>query len=613
MPRMAPDSYTPVPLQVSRWPTLALLGAFCTVLFFHGLTLGEIYRTESLRAIIGAEFLRTGNWVVPMLYGEPLLTKPPVMYAAIAAASSPFGEVMEWTARLPSALAATMVILLFYWYVSRQTGRLGGLVAALITPCTYMWLDKATAAEIDMLQVFWVSAALLFFFRATEASDIIPGRQVDKLKNTDDASAHQLVTAPLNHRANFGWWLAALLCVAGGVLTKWTAGVFFYATAIPFLLWRRQFHLLFRPAHLLSACIGAAICCAWLAAVVHQVGWSAFAETFWQEAAPRLLPKYHVGNHIPYQAHWIETLEHPLKLLAANLPWSLFLLPTLMPGFLALWDERGRRLVQAFHCWTWPNILAWTLLPDHATRHSFPLFPGITALAAMTWIAMIERRLEPRWTTWLSRAGMGIIAGFGVGGAAALVILGATMAGVPIDLGRTTAAEALPPQIWWLVPIIAGGALWSATAGWDAYRDRRCAKLFAMLIVGWIMVKIAFVDVYVPVRNDSRQPRAKAEMLSQYVPQGQTLYLIQLKDEGIMFYYRRPVLRLRRWEDLPESRRPAYCIMTPFERKQLRAGAWEILEEQQLRDAQDDPLYLLALRRGEPPVRQARNQPLDRQ
>src|SRR5207302_3431893 len=97
-----------------RWATPVLLAALCGFLFFHGLTAGELWRTESLRAIIAAEFLRSGNWVVPTLYGDPLFTKPPGMYAAIALLSWPLGGVTEWSARLPSALAATAVVLLFY-------------------------------------------------------------------------------------------------------------------------------------------------------------------------------------------------------------------------------------------------------------------------------------------------------------------------------------------------------------------------------------------------------------------------------------------------------------------------------------------------------------------
>ena len=151
-----------------RWFCWPCLGCYCGWLFFYGLTAGEFYRTESLRAIVAAEFLRSRNWIVPTLYGEPLFTKPPGMYAAIALASWPAGGVREWTARLPSAIAAAATVVLFYWYFGRQLGRRSGLLAALILPMSFLWLDKSSTAEIDMLQAFWVSASVLFFLRGLE-------------------------------------------------------------------------------------------------------------------------------------------------------------------------------------------------------------------------------------------------------------------------------------------------------------------------------------------------------------------------------------------------------------------------------------------------------------
>src|SRR5262249_17899756 len=152
----------------------------------------------NLRAIVAADFLRSGNWMIPRLYGEPLFTKPPGMYAAIALVSWPFGGVDTWTARLPSALAATLTVFLVYWYFGRQLGRLGGLVAACLLPASILWLDKVPSAEIDALQVAWVTAAILFFLRALEGAE-----------EPDAAGPGQR------------WWVAALLCVAGGFLTKW--------------------------------------------------------------------------------------------------------------------------------------------------------------------------------------------------------------------------------------------------------------------------------------------------------------------------------------------------------------------------------------------------------
>jgi 4-amino-4-deoxy-L-arabinose transferase-like glycosyltransferase len=356
-----------------RWVTVLFLAALCGSLFFYGLNAGQLWRTESLRAIIAAAFLRSGNWVVPTLYGEPLFTKPPGMYAAIALVSWPLGGVTEWSARLPSALAATGTVLLFFWYLRRQLGYAAGLVGAAVLPMSFMWLDKASAAEIDMLQVFWVTAALLFFFRALESES-----------------------------GGWRWWLLALGCVAGGVLTKWTAPAFFYGTAIP-LLWRRgQLRLLFQRRHLVSAAVGASLCFAWVAAAVYLTGWGPFYETVSREALQRLSPSHHLEVQQTLAPHhqrgypWLSVLAHPLVILGGSLPWSPLALITLWPGFARLWDERGRKLLQGLHCWVWPNLLFWSIIPEHAPRHSFPLYPGIAGLAALVWLAWLRGLLPWR-------------------------------------------------------------------------------------------------------------------------------------------------------------------------------------------------------------------------
>jgi hypothetical protein len=174
------------------------------------------------------------------------------------------------------------------------------------------------------------------------------------------------------------------------LLTKWTAPAFFYGTAIPLLWLRGRMRLLWGRHHLASAALAGGICLAWMAAAIGQAGWTAFYNTVSQEAAMRLLPSHH---HRPYP--WREVFLHPFKVLAAAAPVSVFALLTLLPSFYRLWDERGRRLLLALHCWMWPNLLFWTVIPEKAARHSFPLFPALAGLSAMVWIAWLTGRM--RW------------------------------------------------------------------------------------------------------------------------------------------------------------------------------------------------------------------------
>jgi 4-amino-4-deoxy-L-arabinose transferase-like glycosyltransferase len=312
--------------------------------------------------------LESGNLIVPTLYGIPHLTKPPCVYVAIVVASWPLGRVSEWTARLPSALAACVTLFLVYWYFKRLLGTRAGLIAAAVQPLSLMWLEKSAAAEIDMLQVAWVTAAILLFLRALESNEKTASRA-------------------------WKWWLLSLLCVAGGVLTKWTAPVFYYATVVSLLCWRRRLRLLITPPHLVGVAVASFVCMAWILAAIAQVGWRLLLQTLRQEALVRLLPGIY---DIPYP--WTKTILHPLVLLTASLPWSMLALTACRPRFGRLWDEDGRRLWQGLHCWVWPNVLIWSFFSDHAARHRFPLFPAIAGLAALAWVAWITGKMP-----WPSR------------------------------------------------------------------------------------------------------------------------------------------------------------------------------------------------------------------
>jgi 4-amino-4-deoxy-L-arabinose transferase-like glycosyltransferase len=376
---------------------------------------------------VAAGFLRSGDWLVPRLYGEPLLTKPPLAYAAIAAASWPLGRVTETTARLPSAVAATAVLFLIYVCFRRHFGRAGGLTAAALLPCSPMWLLQAPSAEIDMQELAWVAGAVLCFLRAVECHEAAP--------------AHPQALSTKGRGAEWAWQQAALLCVAAGTLTKWTAPAFFYLTAIPFLLWRRRIGLLWGRAHFTAVGVAALPCAAWSAAVACRVGWAPLLDTVRQEALQHLSPFHHAR---PYP--WAEVATFPSLFLAANLPLCVAAVPTLSRRFGRLWDERGRRLWQLLHCWVWPNLAFWSAVPGHHFRHGLPLQPGLVGLAAMACLGWMTGRL--RWPLPRLRPGWALAALVAAWLGVKLVFVHAVVPGR--DVGRSPRARA--EQLAALVP-----------------------------------------------------------------------------------------------------------------------------------------------------------------
>lgn len=344
----------------SQRALLVLLAAYAIFLTVYGITSGELYRNEGLRALVAAETLRTGNWLVPTLHGEPFLTKPPGMTIAIAGMSWPLGHVTEWSARLPSVLAALISILAFFAYFRGAFGFTAGCIAAAILPASFYWLDRVPSAEIDMFQLAWVTGATLAFLKALEVAEERPTQQ--------------------NQQSV--WWVVALLCVTGGWATKWTAPAFFYMTVLPVLWWRGRLTLLACRGHLLGVFLALVLAGSWITLVVATTGAEAFFDTVSREGLMRLSPGHH-----PRPYPWRELIEFPTFFLAGNLPWSFIALISLHPRFRAGLDDRGLRTWQTLQCWLWVNLVFWTVLPGHRPRHCLPLQPAIAGLAALAWIS----------------------------------------------------------------------------------------------------------------------------------------------------------------------------------------------------------------------------------
>lgn len=447
------------------------------MLFVYGIVAGPLYRTEALRAIIGRECLN-GNWLFPVLYGEPFLTKPPGQYAAIGIVSLPFGEVTPATARIPSILAASAAVFLFYALFRRAVDERAALLAALLVPTSVLWLDKVPSAEIDMTLVGWVTAALVVFHRATERDSALG-------------------------------WVLALVCVAGGTLTKWTAPAFFYLTVIPLLAWRGELARLLGWKHFVACGVAVGVCALWACAVASQVGWEALRGTIESEARYRLAPK-------STERDSLAVASYPLIVLAAHLPVAGFAFLTFRPSFWTRWDERGRRLLQFLHSWTWPSLLFWSLVPNHNVRYALPLSAGLMGLGTMGLIGLMRQR------------------------------------------------------------------------GPMASRRHVVTGIMGFLFC-WLIVKVIFVEVAIPARTAKRDAVTPALALRERVPAGETLHVFRLKDEGVMFYYGRPVVRLRHPRDLPSG---AFAVLIHPEWDD-RAAFGHLQMVNWLRDQQGDPLILV--------------------
>jgi 4-amino-4-deoxy-L-arabinose transferase-like glycosyltransferase len=112
---------------------------------------GPLAGTEGHRALVGHQMATGGSWLLPKLYDQVYLAKPPLDYWILASLEKLTGTANERIWRLPSAIAGAMMAVFLCWIGGRWFGRLGG-VATGISCCgmVTLWGQNHTA-EIDAL------------------------------------------------------------------------------------------------------------------------------------------------------------------------------------------------------------------------------------------------------------------------------------------------------------------------------------------------------------------------------------------------------------------------------------------------------------------------------
>ncbi|MGB7603561.1 MAG: glycosyltransferase family 39 protein [Candidatus Sulfotelmatobacter sp.] len=126
-----------------------LLTGFCAFLFFYGLgQFGLIGADEPRYAQVAREMLERYDFVTPVLGGQTWLEKPPLYYWQAMVAYRIFG-VSDWSARLPSAVDATLLVLAVYFFL-RRFRRGSEVDGALIVASCAGITGYARAASMDM-------------------------------------------------------------------------------------------------------------------------------------------------------------------------------------------------------------------------------------------------------------------------------------------------------------------------------------------------------------------------------------------------------------------------------------------------------------------------------
>jgi 4-amino-4-deoxy-L-arabinose transferase-like glycosyltransferase len=407
------------------------------------LPIREVTPPDEPRFAHQAESMKSsGDWVVPRIGDDRNVEKPPLLFWSIVIASLPFDRVTETTARIPSAIASLIVLLL----TVRLGRRLWGSDAiayggALVTLTGIEFFQKSQWCSCDMILAAFAWTAITFWGEALFGEP--PPR-------------HAAILVAL------GW-----IAVALGILTKGPVALLwplFWVAAEAVA--RGRARPLLRIARNPGVVLALAIVGGWLWAVGARAGWA-----FVREAALRQgLERYaHATNNV--HPWWFFVFQTPADLV----PWVVFL-----PAALALAIRRGTMLDEgrsriaprALALFALFAILFFSTSPGKRGVYVLESFPALSLLIAAAVVRAGRGRL-----------GFALLCVVGLG--LALVVPAAVVSGAVTIPHALTAAAGMTGVAALVACGFALGA--GGGAGWVFLRRGRCEAALASAVAGTIV------------------------------------------------------------------------------------------------------------------------------
>ena len=330
-------------------PLLLLLAA---LLFFFALGNHELQgSTEARVSGIAMAMHLDNDWVVPRLFREPFLEKPPLSLWLDAGAIRLFGA-STGAVRLASAFAGLFSVMLLYGML-RRFGRPQTLAfsAALILATMASYWGNVRGVGEDSLLSLGVTAALLGFYQAVR-----PEREGSSIW------AWALFTA--------GMVIATL---SKGVLGLAMPGIVIFVYLLSTSLMDKRLRLSdwLKPA--LFTLLALVPLLIWLGFLFQRGGMQAVGEVLWTNSVGRFSGSFvEAGHYEPFYYYLA-------KLPEAFLPWNILV-------YLGLWHFRKslvrNRYRLFFSVWLVAQFTLLTLASSKRTVYLMALTPAAAVLAA---------------------------------------------------------------------------------------------------------------------------------------------------------------------------------------------------------------------------------------
>ena len=309
---------------------------------------------EGRRILPAIGMLKSGNYIVPEVGGNPYFRKPPLVNWLVAASFRIIGVRNEWTARLPSAVAVLAVAIAFVTVARASLGSRGSIVAALIWMTNIGMIEKGRLIEIEALYVSLCGLAIIFW-----------------------------LSCLVQRKSPWLIWVPASIVLGLGLLAKGpTHLIFFYAIVLAVLWQMKEWRLLIHPAHFAGLAIMLGIFAVWAVPFLQSTTTHVAAVKWSNQFTGRLQ-----GTDFKLVS-WIQNVP---RAFIYFLPWVL-LFPFVR--FSKFHGYAEQRLARALAWAIAVPFVAVNLVPGAVPRYSMPVIAPASWLLAMSYAG---RALQWPW------------------------------------------------------------------------------------------------------------------------------------------------------------------------------------------------------------------------
>jgi 4-amino-4-deoxy-L-arabinose transferase-like glycosyltransferase len=372
---------------------------------------------EGVNAQAAREMRDADTWIVPTFNYELRTAKPVMLYWLQRASYATFG-VSEWSARLPSALAAWLAVLLTYEVARRMFSRPTALLSGIVLVSVLQFGMLSHAATPDATLLLFTTLTFLAFW----AGHADGSRQ---------------------------WWIPTAAACGLAMLTKGPVGVALPGVVILlYFAWNRELRRLFDRKIVWAALVFLLVAGPWYGLVSNETRGEWLKAFFGNENVNRFLN--------PMDGHRGPVWYYVAAVLVMFAPWSALILATLWygargarpnpptpfpsreggvqspsPGLEASPASRSRfgggvgegsselRAHRFLVCWVVAYLAFFSAAATKLPNYVFPIYPALAILTARFLVAWRDGVFVlPRW---LMPASVAAVALVGVAFACALV------------------------------------------------------------------------------------------------------------------------------------------------------------------------------------------------